>query len=399
MNFIMKTHGKGSIVKLESNKSNARCRKWQLRVSVGKNPYTGKYVSKTRRFTGTYTEAVNELERFKSELSKSEYTNSKREKISFSAYAETYCKLRAEGKTGINSTSISPGTVKKDKWNFNAVSREIGGDTQIGRITPRMLEQMFINMRTGNGATRKKLSGTYTQTIYMALNGLFNFAVKNGDLPRNPLDTVEVPKNDTKPKRALGKHDLETFVNSLNAEDRMEFGVKMIVCCGLRRSEAAYSLIDGINYKEEYIEVRKSKTKAGLRIIPLTPDGIDAIKTRMSVLIPKMNELGVEVTKDTPLLSDELGKGVTPHYIGVWWQKNREKFNLKGWTLHELRHSFISLLDNAGASLSAMQDIAGHESPETTVGIYSHANLEDKRVAMNKAYEYLHDKNSRTGTN
>lgn len=389
----MKTHGQGSIVKLEKDKSNARCRKWQIRVSIGKNPYTGKYETKTRRVSGTYTNAIEALDLFKNELSSYAYTNADRSKMAFIDYANMYTKLRMEGKTGVNAAEVSINTINKDKWNFNAVAREIGGDTPLSKITPAMLETMFINMRSGSGNSKKKLSGTYTHTIYVALNNMFTYASKNGDIAFNPLENVECPKEDTKPKRALPKAKMAQFISQLDPTDRMEFAITMIVCCGLRRSEIAYSTFSGINFEESYIEVRKSKTKSGLRTIPLTTDAMEAIKARLSVLKPDMETLGVTIDKDTSLLSDATGNGVTPHYIGAWWQKNRNRFDLDGWTLHELRHSFVSLLGSSGAAIKVMQDLSGHASASTTIDIYTHTNLEAKREAMQQAFDYLHDKN------
>lgn len=50
--------GQGSIVQLEKDKPKSKCRKWQLRVPVGMDPRTGKYKARTRRFGGTYTQAI-----------------------------------------------------------------------------------------------------------------------------------------------------------------------------------------------------------------------------------------------------------------------------------------------------------------------------------------------------
>ena len=54
---MAKVTGEGTIVQLEKDKPKSKCRKWQLRVSLGKNPRTGKYTVKTRTFKGTYTQA------------------------------------------------------------------------------------------------------------------------------------------------------------------------------------------------------------------------------------------------------------------------------------------------------------------------------------------------------
>ena len=59
--------GDGCIVQLEKDKPRSQCRKWQLRLSLGKDAETGKYVKKTRVMAGTYQQACSALEDFRDE--------------------------------------------------------------------------------------------------------------------------------------------------------------------------------------------------------------------------------------------------------------------------------------------------------------------------------------------
>lgn len=65
---MAETKGKGAIIQLEKDKPRSKCRKWQLRVSLGRDPRTGKYRQKTRYFTGTYTQAKAALREFIAEI-------------------------------------------------------------------------------------------------------------------------------------------------------------------------------------------------------------------------------------------------------------------------------------------------------------------------------------------
>jgi hypothetical protein len=53
-------------------------------------------------------------------------------------------------------------------------------------------------------------------------------------------------------------------------------------------------------------------------------------------------------------------------------------------TTHHFRHSKASVLLNRGASLSEVQDILGHASPETTKKIYAHYETEHLREAFDR---------------
>ena len=43
MRRMAETKGSGSIIQLEKDKPKGKCRRWQLRVSVGRDPRTGRY--------------------------------------------------------------------------------------------------------------------------------------------------------------------------------------------------------------------------------------------------------------------------------------------------------------------------------------------------------------------
>jgi site-specific recombinase XerD len=53
-------------------------------------------------------------------------------------------------------------------------------------------------------------------------------------------------------------------------------------------------------------------------------------------------------------------------------------------TTHHFRHSKASVLLNRGASLSEVQDILGHASPETTKRIYAHYQVQHLREAFDR---------------
>jgi integrase len=53
-------------------------------------------------------------------------------------------------------------------------------------------------------------------------------------------------------------------------------------------------------------------------------------------------------------------------------------------TTHHFRHSKASVLLNRGASLSEVQDILGHASPDTTKRIYAHYQTQHLRDAFDR---------------
>lgn len=69
--------------------------------------------------------------------------------------------------------------------------------------------------------------------------------------------------------------------------------------------------------------------------------------------------------------------------------RDRETFDLEGWTFHELRHSYLSTLTLKGVHPKVVQKSAGHASSKITIEIYTHVNMEAKRAAPEVACNFF----------
>lgn len=181
----MRARGRGSIVQLEKGKPKARCRRWQVRVYVGRNPHTGKEQTKTRRVNGTYTDAVQALDDLRTEVKGLEYT--KGSDLSLSKAAKLYLERRQEGRAGMRP--LAPASADKQRWALNAVVRELG-DVPVNNVTRRQVEDMLGSMQAGTGATGKRLSGAYCRTVFICLEQLFAFCIREGLVEKDPTEHV-----------------------------------------------------------------------------------------------------------------------------------------------------------------------------------------------------------------
>jgi integrase len=48
-------------------------------------------------------------------------------------------------------------------------------------------------------------------------------------------------------------------------------------------------------------------------------------------------------------------------------------------TCHIFRHSFISINLQNGGNIKAISEYVGHSKPNVTIGVYAHANFDDKK--------------------
>ncbi|WP_226569601.1 tyrosine-type recombinase/integrase [Bacillus stratosphericus] len=73
------------------------------------------------------------------------------------------------------------------------------------------------------------------------------------------------------------------------------------------------------------------------------------------------------------------------------------QYKIKNIRLHDLRHTMVALLMEAGESISAIQRRAGHASARTTSDIYGHVTDEMKKSAANhfNKFEPKHLRNTK----
>lgn len=226
------TNKNGVVFPLEKDKPRSKCRKWKLCVNLGRDPLTGKYKDRQKRFSGTYTEANEALKEFVKEV---RGTQPKPAALKVSYTYEEFVKLFIKVRSA--SGDVAPGTVRREKEKLESLGH-ILNPYNMKDITPIVLGGAYADLRAGKSKSGKRLSGTYVSDISKKVNLMMNYAVKVGCIPSNPCEFVDPPNPDTKEMRALPAEKVVQLVAALNPAVRMECGVLLCITIGLRRGEA-----------------------------------------------------------------------------------------------------------------------------------------------------------------
>ena len=125
----------------------------------------------------------------------------------------------------------------------------------------------------------------------------------------------------------------------------------ILLYTGLRIGEFLALNKETIHLKEQYFDIVKAKTKAGIRQVPIA----DAI---------------------LPLVSENM----------YYTYDQLKKFLKKdmGHSLHDTRHTFISMMTEIGTDARIIKQIVGHAGRDITEDVYTHVSLERKLEAVNK---------------
>ena len=387
--------GAGCIMQMEKGNAKGKCRKWCLRIACGYDPYTGRYKEKTRVFNGSYSDAQKALREFTDEIEAGRIIENN--DWILEKYAEHYFNMREM------SGNLSLGSIRRDRDRINSLCYLIGV-VRLQRLTPMVLEQAYVDLRNGKSKSGKTLSGTYVFKIYKALSCMLKDAVVKGIIASNPCDKANPPKMDTKEKHALSPEEAKSLISKLDPTHHGQLGIMLCLMLGLRCGEAVGLSWDDIDFDENTVYVRHSyddagvlntpKTKPSFRILPL-PDLLrNALLLRQAYLIKTFEKRCLELfaydddgkmigfVLETPVFCSDFGVRTKPAGFDHWWRKHRDGFKMSGITLHELRHSFLTLAAKQGVHPSIMQKLAGHSNAQVTIEIYTHVNLDAKRDAM-----------------
>ena len=390
---MAKVTGEGTIVQLEKDKPKSKCRKWQLRVPVGLDPRTGKYKTRTRRVSDvSYTQAKKALRDFIDEIEHDEVQG--RTSYTFEEYCERFLERRALGK------EVAETTQKRQRCQFNAACRHIG-KANLASITPAMLDDMYIAMLKGDTLSGKPSGGSYVNQIHDNITLVFEQAKKEGILVKNPCDAANPPKMDTKEKRALSSDRAHVLIAMLDEKNDRECAYLLAITMGLRRGEICGLSWGDVDFENGILDVSHSydtlgnlkgtKTKAGMRLLPLPENVAEALgehKKAQKERYDRTNQWRkpeegyIEQTDESPVISDISGGRVLPSNLSRWWTEDRAKYGLEGWCLHELRHTYLTMLALSGVHPKVMQELAGHYSSQITMDIYTHVNMDAKREAV-----------------
>jgi integrase len=130
------------------------------------------------------------------------------------------------------------------------------------------------------------------------------------------------------------------------------------------------------------LNIARSKNASGLRTIPLNADAMAALaRLRM-----RAEALGAADPEHYVFPACEHGHTDPTRHQKSWrsaWRSLTTKAGLKGFRFHDLRHTAITELSEAGAPDATLMAIAGHMS-RRMLEHYSHVRMQAKRDALDK---------------
>lgn len=210
------------------------------------------------------------------------------------------------------------------------------------------LEQ-FVSLKS---VPKDKMVNDGTVKAYIKhIKKFFVFCTKNRIIPHNPAENLQVKVNLDK-KDPFTQSEIDKMIEVLHSyESDAKWLYLSIIYTGMRRAEIYNSTIE-VSNGIRYFQVHQSKTKSGLRKIPLHP--------KLDELTPKL----LESAKLSATNAVNAG-AIFAKYIKPQITTSKRK------TLHSIRHYVANMLKKSDISDSLIKTILGHTQDDVLNTIYA----------------------------
>lgn len=243
---------------------------------------------------------------------------------------------------------------------------DVFDEIKIKELKIHTLQKFFDDMDNSYGTK------SFVRSI---LNMIFDFAVKNEFIETNKIKFIELGKNEKVIQRKIfTREEIKTMFDNLDSNNRyikkMTYGTLILIYTGLRVGELINLKTKDVDLDKNIISIVESKTTAGIRKIPISEKILNLFKDN------------IDNTKEYFFFNK---KGDKYQYFNFKFQfeKMLDLLGLERHTIHDTRHTFATLLNNANANSTSIIKLIGHSDFSTTENIYTHKDIEELRKAVN----------------
>lgn len=160
---------------------------------------------------------------------------------------------------------------------------------------------------------------------------------------------------------------------------RLELPVYICAYLGLRRGELCGLRWSDVDLEHQTITIENTRTQAGKKEIE---KGTKTASSTRTLYLPdtlcdmlkaaKEHQQACRATYKNTVIVMEDGRPFRPNYLSELFGKFLADNDLPKIVLHELRHTFASLSNQAGIPAYNIGKALGHSTPATTQKIYTH---------------------------
>lgn len=245
-------------------------------------------------------------------------------------------------------------------------------DQPIAKVKQADIQKFFVANRGRNKWAIDKL--------YYILKNTFDYAIQNDLIVKTPFVDIRKYGKEAAPKRA---YDEDAYFKCIEFAKKHKYGIGpfIILKSGIRRGELCALRWTDIDFENRILTVRRAVTFKDGKMI------LTAGKTKNAARQIPIDDEAAQYLRAYPRISPcVVGTGKADHrdprnYNRRDYQRFINDFaaasGYPALSLHELRHTYGTMLYHFHTPLEAIAKVMGHGSLELTRKIYVHDTVDD----------------------
>ena len=287
----------------------------------------------------------------------------------------------------ISSVGKEDSTVKEYKYIINKIKATLG-NYKMANIKKYDIQKVVNNfIENGHDRLAKK--------YLMYIKNIFNEAIQNDIIQKNPALLIKPPAYKPAERKPLSDQEDALLIKCCKTHKYGLFFI-LIRFTGIRKEEASAIEINDIDFKSNIIKIDKAisfahnqgKEKTTKNRKPRNVYILDIFREQLQERVKycKENNIKYLFTKQTDEfkhLSDSSITNMCDSFLLYMNTVNKqENKNAKDihFTLHQLRHSFCTMLYYNDIGIKEAQELMGHSSADMVYDIYTHLDMEKGQV-------------------
>lgn len=256
--------------------------------------------------------------------------------------------------------------------------RELG-TIPLQEVQTFQIQELFMRLKT---------SGLSDRTVKL-LHQILSMAYKKVRIEKlidyYPTEAVLLPRLDNpKEKQVLEPNEVQQLLDSIVGH-KFEAAVVLALMTGMRigeilalswsdyDSESAtikvHKTLQNIYFKdindpdktESYMKIQdQTKTRVGNRIIVIPPYAVEALERRLQIQQTEIDNAGKLYQHHDLIFSSEIGTPIDTSNFRRTFKKMLKTASIKSIRVHDMRHTFTSVLADTGVNMKTLQDTLGH---------------------------------------
>ena len=254
--------------------------------------------------------------------------------------------------------------------------------------------QEFVFEKLNSGLSQKSI-----KDILIVLKMILKFGVKNGYFEYTQIDIKFPTQRERQEIEVLSRSNHRKVISHIQENFTFRnLGIYICLCAGMRIGEICALKWEDIDTENGIISVKKTiqrvymiegeerytelildspKTKNSIRDIPMTRDLLKLLKPLKRI-----------VNNNYFVLTNE-AKPTEPRTYRNYYKQFMQEIGVPILRFHGLRHSFATRCIESKCDYKTVSVILGHSNISTTLNLYVHPNMEQKKRCIDQMVKAL----------